>query len=90
MDAKAFRTYVRGDMRLILLLSALLSAIAGYTPATAARPVEAGQVLCVAVSAEAVVIARPANVATPAAHFALSHAAQYAASRPLYADRLLI
>ncbi len=75
MDAKAFHTYVRDHMRLILLLSALLSAIAGYTPAAAARPVEAGQVLCVAQSAEIAATARPANHATPAAAFALADAA---------------
>jgi hypothetical protein len=76
-------------MRLILLLSALLSAIAGYTPAAAARPVEAGQVLRVAETVEAAATARPANSATPATEFALAEAARGRAS-PLYADRLLI
>jgi hypothetical protein len=90
MDVKAFHTYVRDHMRLILLLSALLSAIAGYTPAAAARPVEAGQVLCVAQAVETVATARPANSATPAGQFALADAAPRSTARPLYADRLLI
>ncbi|HTI31021.1 MAG TPA: hypothetical protein VL405_02735 [Sphingomonas sp.] len=76
-------------MRLILLLSALLSAIAGYTPAAAARPVEAGQVLCVAEAAEVAATVRPANIATPSAELALTEVAPGLAS-PLYADRLLI
>ena len=77
-------------MRLILLLSALLSAIAGYTPAAAARPVAAGQVLCIAQTSETTVTERPANSATPAKTFALAEVAQRPESRPLYADRLLI
>jgi hypothetical protein len=90
MDAKGFDTYVRHHMRLILLLSALLSAIAGYTPAAAARPVETGQVLCIAQASETAQTARPANVASPAKTFALTEVAPRRASRPLYADRLLI
>ena len=90
MDAKAFHTYVTTHMRLILLLSALLSAIAGYAPATAARPVESGQVLCIAQAVETAETARPANVAMPTALFALADVAQAAERRPLYADRLLI
>ena len=90
MDAKAFHSYVRQSMRLILLLSALLSAIAGYTPAAAARPVEAGQVLCVAQSAATAATTRPRNSRTPARAFALSDAPGFAANRTLYADRLLI
>ncbi len=90
MDAKAFHTYVAKLMRLILLLSALLSAIAGYTPAAAARPVEAGQVLRIVEPAALAVAARPANEATPAAQIALDDGAPALASRPLYADRLLI
>lgn len=90
MDAKAFRTYVRNHMRLILLLSALLSAIAGYTPAAAARPVEAGQVLRVASAAPVAVAARPANIVMPAPLFAVASTATTVADRPLYADSLLI
>lgn len=89
MDGKAFRSYVRGSMRLILLLSALLSAIAGYTPAVAARPVQSGHVLCVSQSEEAAQTARPANTATPTSPLALS-ATAVAPAVPLYADRLLI
>ena len=77
-------------MRLILLLSALLSAIAGYSPAAAARPLESGQVLCVAQAAPVVVAARPANTVVLPALVAVSEAAPVAADRPLYADRLLI
>ena len=77
-------------MRLILLLSALLSAIAGYTPAAAARPVEAGQVLCVARPAQIAVARRPANVLVPPVLVAMPAVAPVAADRPLYTDRLLI
>ncbi len=90
MDAKGFDTYVRHYMRLILLLSALLSAIAGYTPAAAARPVEAGQVLCIAQVSETTATARPANTATPAKAFVRAGTAPRHEGRPLYADRLLI
>jgi hypothetical protein len=89
MDAKAFRSYVRGFMRLILLLSALLSAIAGYTPAVAARPVQSGHVLSVSQSEQAAQTARPANTATPAAPLALVATVRKSAV-PLYADRMLI
>ena len=79
-------------MRLILLLSALLSAIAGYTPAAAAaRPVEMGQVVRIARPAAVETTARPANEAAPAKLCALADAAPpLGAQHPLYADRLLI
>ena len=87
---KHFVPMYAAPMRLILLLSALLSAIAGYSPAAATRPVVAGQIECVTRPLAANVAARPANRPTPAASFARVEAAPRAANRPLYADRLLI
>lgn len=93
MDAQPFAPYVHGLMRLLILLSALLSAIAGYSPAASAGPVIAGQV-------EQVVGAVPASVSqrqvvmlatcpdkSPAV---LAPADMVATRAPIYDDRLLI
>ena len=97
MDLGPPRHYVAGAMELLLILSAMLSAVTGaFSGARGAelRPLHAAQVQaeahCAEAAAEAVRLPRalPAEAPRIAAIFAPA-AFDLAASIPLYADRLI-